>query len=92
MLILDGTTAFISLNYLLEEEYNLSDMNIYVDNYIFYQKDNLAPLQIDSSKEHYANLELSSYASQLDEDPIKFIQRYRFVERIFKKLNEPDKK
>jgi len=88
---LSDTPACYCLSYLLVEDYEFTAMNIYVKNYIFFQKGNLPPIQVDSSKVSYTDLELSSYAVQVGEDEVKFIRRFEFVMKayeIFRKKSE----
>ena len=65
MLILDDSPAFVCLDYLLTEDYGYNQMNVFVDNYVYYQKDNLPPIQVNSLKKNYSDMELSSYAIQV---------------------------
>lgn len=40
-------------------------MNIFVKDYVYFQKNNLPPIQIDSLKKKHSNMELSLYAIQV---------------------------
>ena len=66
-------------------------MNVFVDNYVYYQKDDLPPIQVNSLKKNYSDMELSSYAIQVDECVEKFISRFAWVKETLEKLSKKSK-
>ena len=89
---MDQPFSFVSLEYILTEDYGYTQMNVYVGDYIYFQKNNLPPIQVNSLKLDYSDMELSSYAIQVDECVDKFINRFGWVMKTLKRLNEISEK
>lgn len=66
-------------------------MNVFVDNFVYYQKGDLAPIQVNSLQKNYSDMELSSYATQVDECVEKFIRRFEWVMETLEKLSRKSK-
>ncbi len=91
MLILDDSPAFICLEYILTEEYGYTQSNVYVENYVYFQKYNLPPIQVNSLQKNYTDLESSSYAIQVGECVEKFIDRFAWVMETLERLSKKSK-
>lgn len=77
MLILTDSPAYICLSYLFNEYgFNESDLQ---GKYIYFSKDSLPPIQLNSLKVNYSELELSSYAIQVGESVDKFISKFTWA-------------
>ena len=88
MLVLEGSAAFNCLVLLLTNEYGYNQMNIYFKDYVYFQKNNSKPIQIDSLKENYSNVELSSYATQVDESVEEFISKFALLMKALEHLSK----
>lgn len=86
MLILVDNVAFLTLSRLLQDDYDFSELNVYVQDYVFFSKNNLPPIQVDSKKITYSDLDLSSYSIQAGEDDVEtFINRFRWMMKTIEK-------
>ena len=77
---------FISLSYLLSE-YGYMESTL-DGKYVYYIKDDLPPIQLNSLKVHYTDLELSSFAVQVDETVDKFIARFEWANKVLEKFSK----
>ena len=66
-------------------------MNVYVGDYVYFQKGDLPPIQVNSLKANYSDMELSAYAIQVDECVEKFISRFEWVMETLEKLSKKSK-
>ena len=87
---MDDPPAFTSLSHLLTEDYGFREMND-DGKYVYFSKADLPPIQVNSLKISYTDLELSSYAIQVDECVDKFINRFAWVMETLERLLKKDR-
>ena len=90
MLILDENFACTCLSDLLED-CNCVQMNVYVDNFIYFKKGDLPAIQVDTTIENYTDLDLSSYAIQSGENEERFTYNYKDRLQYMEKFSKDSK-
>lgn len=86
---MEGSPAFTCLSFLFGE-YGFKEKEL-VEDYVYFSKYNLPPIQLKLLKVNYTHLELSSYAIRLGEQSKIFRDRFEWAMKTLQQFSKDSK-